>query len=51
MFRDNEIKCLTNELKLAYHYILSYIYITFIVHHNKWRIVLKTFIKLTNATV
>ena len=26
---------LTNELKLTYHYILSYIYNTFIVHYNK----------------
>ena len=28
---------LRNKLKLTYHYILSYIYNTFIVHHNKRR--------------
>ena len=30
-----------NELKLTYHYLLSYIYNTFIVRHNKQRIYLK----------
>ena len=29
--------CLRNELKLTCHYILSYIYNTFIVRHNKRR--------------
>ena len=32
---------LRNELKLTYHYILSYIYNTFIVRHNKRRIYFK----------
>ena len=36
---------LRNELKLAYHYILSYIYNTFIVCHNKCRIYFKNIYK------
>ena len=36
---------LRNELKLTYHYILSYIYNTFIVHYNKWRIYFKNIYK------
>ena len=32
---------LRNELKLTYHYILSYIYNTFIVRHNERRIYFK----------
>ena len=36
---------LRNELKLTYHYILSYIYITFIVRHNKRRIYFKNISK------
>ena len=36
---------LRNELKLTYHYILSYIYNTFIVHHNKRRIYFKNIYK------
>ena len=34
MFRNDEIG---KELKLKYHYILSYIYDIFIVRHNKRR--------------
>ena len=37
--------CLRNELKLTYHYILSYIYNTFIVRHNKRRIYFKNIYK------
>ena len=36
---------LRNELKLTYHYILSYIYNTFIVRHNKRRIYFKNIYK------
>ena len=36
---------LRNELKLTYHYILSYIYNTFIVYHNKRRIYFKNIYK------
>ena len=36
---------LRNELKLTYHYILSYIYNTFIVRHNKRRTYLKNVYK------
>ena len=46
MFRNDEIKLyLRNELKLTYHYILSYIYNTFIVRHNKRRIYFKNIYK------
>ena len=39
MFRNDEIKqYLRNELKQTYHYILSYIYNTFTVRHNKRKI-------------
>ena len=40
-----DIAYLRNELKLTYHYILSYIYNTFIVRHNKWRIYFKNIYK------
>ena len=36
---------LINELNLTYHYALSYIYNTFIVHYNKWRIYFKNIYK------
>ena len=36
---------LRNELKLTYHYILSYIYNAFIVRHNKRRIYFKNIYK------
>ena len=36
---------LRNELKLTYNYILSYIYNTFIVRHNKRRIYFKNIYK------
>ena len=36
---------LRNELKLTYQYILSYIYNTFIVRHNKRRIYFKNIYK------
>ena len=37
---------LRNELKLTYHYILTYIYNTFIVRHNKRRIYFKNIYKI-----
>ena len=43
--------CLRNQLKLTYHYVLSYIYNTFIVRYNKRRIYFKKSIKPTYATV
>ena len=46
MFRNDEIKTyLRNELKLTYHYILSYIYNKFIVRYNKRRIYFKNIYK------
>ena len=36
---------LRNELKLTYHYVLSYIYSTFIVRYNKRRIYFKNIYK------
>ena len=38
-------KYLRNKLKLTYHYVLSYIYNTFIVRYNIWRIYLKKIYK------
>ena len=37
---------LRNELKLTYHYVLSYIYNTFIVRYNKRRIYFKNIYKI-----
>ena len=43
--KEGDKTYLRNELKLTYHYILSYIYITFIVHNNKWKFYLKNMYK------
>ena len=46
MFQNYEIKRdLRNELKLTYHYILSYIYNIFIVRDNKRRVCFKNIYK------
>ena len=51
MFLNDKIKHIY-KLKLTYHYILSYIYNIFIVHHNKQRICFKNIYKTDlNETV